>query len=66
MFCMFQLKMKLYNSILTLLGVCLSVVLGAPSLWDNAYMNKLDQFCGSRLSNELAILCSGKYNDAKG
>jgi hypothetical protein len=65
MFYMFQLKMKLY-SILTLLGVCLSVVLGTPSSWDNAYMNKLDQFCGSRLSNELAILCSGKYNDGKG
>ncbi|XP_026821780.1 bombyxin B-8-like [Rhopalosiphum maidis] len=57
--------MKLYI-IFTFLGVYLSVVLGAPSSWDDAYMNMLSQYCGSRLSNELAILCSGKYNDAKG
>ncbi|XP_026820263.1 uncharacterized protein LOC113558876 isoform X2 [Rhopalosiphum maidis] len=46
---------------------CLNIVMGSPLHQplhrDEHYMNRMQQFCGQHLTQELEILCGGDYND---
>lgn len=66
MFCIFQIIMKLYIIITTLLSIesGIKFAVGTPIL--DQYMNGLHQFCGQELSKELSMLCMGRYNDPRG
>ncbi|XP_025191957.1 bombyxin B-10-like [Melanaphis sacchari] len=59
--------MKLFIIIsILMIESCLKTVVGLPVLDNEYYMNKMEQFCGQRLSNELSILCRGRYNEVRG
>jgi hypothetical protein len=49
--------------------LCFKIVVGTalhPLNRDEHYMNHKQQFCGKRLSNELAILCEGEFYEVNG
>ncbi|XP_025208284.1 uncharacterized protein LOC112603764 [Melanaphis sacchari] len=51
--------MKLY--IIAILMV--EIVVGTSVFNNEYYMNKIEQFCGQRLINELNILCMSRYTE---
>lgn len=60
--------MKLYIIITTLsfLSIVSEIQFAVGSPMYDKYMNDLHQFCGQALSNELSMLCKGRYNDPQG
>jgi len=66
MFCIFQIKMKLYIIITTLLSIESGIQFAVGTSLYDQYMNGLHTFCGQTLTNELSLLCKGKYNNPQG
>ncbi|XP_022181886.1 insulin-like growth factor I [Myzus persicae] len=54
-----MVKLSMVLLVFCLVGLSRAVVIRQPNLyWDN-----IDKYCGSRLADELRVICRGKYNE---